>query len=201
MKHVPGHGRAALDSHHDLPRVAAGIEALAGDFAPFRALADLPMAMTAHLVFEALDAEAPATQSARVVRMIREEIGFDGLLMTDDLSMKALRGSFGERAERSLAAGCDVILHCNGDAGEMAAVAEATPRLAGRAADRAAAALALRVEPGPWDAAAAEAAFAGSGGCGPCLMISSIPRRRRPASRRRPWSSMWTASRGRSICC
>ena len=161
MKHVPGHGRATLDSHLALPRVVAPtLAALAGDFAPFRALADLPMAMTAHIVFEALDAEAPATQSARVVRVIREEIGFDGLLMTDDLSMKALGGGFGERAERALAAGCDVILHCNGDPGEMAAVVEATPRLAGRPAARAEAALARRVAPGAWDVAAAEADFA-----------------------------------------
>ncbi len=160
MKHVPGHGRATLDSHQALPRVSADVAALAGDFAPFRALADLPMAMTAHIVFEALDAEAPATQSARVVRVIREEIGFDGLLMTDDLSMKALGGGFGARAERALAAGCDVILHCNGDPGEMAAVVEATPRLAGRPAARAEAALARRVAPGAWDVAAAEADFA-----------------------------------------
>jgi beta-N-acetylhexosaminidase len=160
MKHVPGHGRATLDSHLDLPRVVAGLEALAADFAPFRALADLPMAMTAHLVYEALDPDRPATQSAVVVRSIRDEIGFDGLLMTDDLSMRALAGDFGARAERALAAGCDVVLHCNGDPAEMAAVAEATPRLAGRAAARADAALARRAAPGAWDAAAAEAEFA-----------------------------------------
>ena len=117
MKHMPGQGRAALDSHLDLPEVTAGRAALAADFAPFRALADLPMAMTAHVVYAALDREAPATQSARMVRLIREEIGFGGLLMTDDLSMKALRGSFAERAQRALAAGCDMVLHCNGDTG------------------------------------------------------------------------------------
>jgi beta-N-acetylhexosaminidase len=160
MKHVPGHGRATLDSHRDLPRVEAAAEELAADFAPFRALADLPMAMTAHIVFAALDPEAPATQSATVVRLIREEVGFDGLLMTDDLSMQALTGSFAGRAARSLAAGCDVILHCNGDPGEMAAVVEATPRLAGRAAARAEAALARRVDPVAWDAAEAEAEYA-----------------------------------------
>lgn len=160
VKHVPGHGRATLDSHLGLPRVAADRDALAGDFAPFRALADLPMAMTAHVVYEALDPAAPATQSSRVVGLIRREIGFDGLLMTDDLSMKALGGGFGERAERSLAAGCDVVLHCNGDPREMAAVVEATPRLAGRSADRAEAALARRAEPAGWDPAEAERAFA-----------------------------------------
>ena len=124
--------------------VDADRAALAEDFAPFRALADLPMAMTAHVVYAALDPDAPATQSAAVVRVIREEIGFGGLLMTDDLSMKALRGSFAERAARALAAGCDVVLHCNGDPAEMAAVAEAAPALAGRALARADAALALR---------------------------------------------------------
>lgn len=160
MKHVPGHGRATLDSHLGLPRVDAPESALAADFAPFRALADLPMAMTAHIVFAALDREAPATQSARMVRLVREEIGFDGLLMTDDLSMKALDGGFGERAARSLAAGCDVILHCNGDPAEMAAVVEATPRLAGRSAARAEAALARRVDPGAFDEGRAAAEFA-----------------------------------------
>ena len=123
-------------------------------------MADLPMAMTAHIVFDAIDPEAPATQSPRMVRLIREEIGFDGLLMTDDLSMKALGGGFGERAARSLAAGCDVILHCNGDPAEMAAVAEATPRLAGRSAERAEAALARRVAPGTSTWRRAEAEFA-----------------------------------------
>ncbi len=160
IKHMPGHGRATIDSHHDLPRVIASEVDLVADFAPFRALADLPMAMTAHLVFAALDPEAPATQSARMVRLIREEIGFDGLLMTDDLSMKALTGGFGERAERALAAGCDVVLHCNGDPAEMAAVAEATPLLDGRGAERAEAALARRIAPAAWDVGAADAEFA-----------------------------------------
>ena len=160
MKHVPGHGRATLDSHLGLPRVDVPEAALAADFAPFRAMADLPMAMTAHIVFAAVDPEAPATQSPRMVRLIREEIGFDGLLMTDDLSMKALERSLGERAARSLAAGCDVILHCNGDPAEMAAVAEATPRLAGRSAERAEAALARRVAPADFDGARAAAEFA-----------------------------------------
>ncbi len=144
MKHIPGHGRGTLDSHRELPVVTAGRTALAADFAPFRALADLPMAMTAHMVYVAVDDSAPATQSPATIRLIRDEIGFDGLLMTDDLSMHALKGSFADRALRALAAGCDMVLHCNGDPTEMAAVAEVTPLLAGRPAERAAAALALR---------------------------------------------------------
>ncbi len=146
MKHAPGHGRATLDSHLALPEVRADRAELESDLAPFRALADLPMAMTAHVVYQALDPSAPATQSAAVVRLIREEVGFDGLLMTDDLSMRALRGGFAERAARALAAGCDVILHCNGDPAEMAEVASAAPELSGAAARRAEAALALRCE-------------------------------------------------------
>jgi beta-N-acetylhexosaminidase len=146
MKHVPGHGRATLDSHLALPEVRADHAELEADLAPFRALGDLPMAMTAHVVYHALDPATPATQSAAVVRLIREEIGFDGLLMTDDLSMHALRGGFAERAARALAAGCDVIMHCNGDRAEMAEVASAAPELVGEAGRRAEAALALRAE-------------------------------------------------------
>jgi beta-N-acetylhexosaminidase len=163
MKHMPGQGRASLDSHLALPRVEATREELEADFAPFRALADLPLAMTAHVVYAALDAEAPATQSAKVIRLIREEIGFGGLLMTDDLSMQALTGETGERAARALAAGCDVVLHCNGDMGEMAALAEAAPALAGRGLERAEAALALR-RPAEADAAALAAELAAIGG-------------------------------------
>ncbi|MFO1141272.1 MAG: glycoside hydrolase family 3 N-terminal domain-containing protein [Amaricoccus sp.] len=144
MKHVPGQGRAALDSHLALPRVSAPRETLAADFAPFRALRDLPVAMTAHVVYDAIDPERPATQSPAVVEVIREEIGFGGLLLTDDLSMKALEGSFAVRAARALGAGCDVALHCNGDPAEMAEVASAVPALGGEAAARAARALALR---------------------------------------------------------
>lgn len=147
VKHMPGQGRASLDSHLALPEVTADREALEADFAPFRALADLPLAMTAHVVYRALDPARPATQSPAVVRLMREAIGFDGLLLTDDLSMKALAGGFGERAAASLAAGCDVVLHCNGDRGEMAAVAAVVPELTGRPAERAAAALALRRAP------------------------------------------------------
>ena len=163
MKHIPGHGRARVDSHLDLPRVGASRAELAADFAPFRALADVPMAMTAHIVFEAIDDQAPATLSPAMVALIRGEIGFDGLLMTDDLSMKALSGPFGTRAERALAAGVDMLLHCNGEAAEAAAVAEAAPRLTGRAAERAAAALALRRGAGAADTAALDAEFASLG--------------------------------------
>ena len=139
VKHIPGHGRATVDSHHALPTVDADRTALdATDFAAFRALADLPMAMTAHIVFSDLDADAPATQSEFVVsEIIRGTIGFDGLLMTDDLSMRALSGDFRERTMRCFAAGCDVVLHCNGDMAEMEAVAEASPELAGESLRRA----------------------------------------------------------------
>ena len=144
VKHMPGHGRAKADSHHALPRVTASLDELeAVDFAPFRALADAPMAMTAHVVFEAIDPERPATVSRRVIaEVIRGRIKFSGLLMTDDLSMRALAGDLGERARAALAAGCDVVLHCNGGRAEMAEVAGAVGELAGPAAARAAAAMA-----------------------------------------------------------
>lgn len=125
VKHIPGHGRALADSHEELPVVDAPLEELeATDFAPFRALADMPTAMTAHVVYSALDPYAPATLSPGVLRYVREVIGFGGLLISDDLSMKALSGSFAERAAKALAAGCDVALHCNGDMNEMQAVAQ-----------------------------------------------------------------------------
>jgi len=144
IKHMPGHGRAACDSHHGLPQVDADVASLrARDFAPFRALADLPMAMSAHVVFTALDPERPATQSPVVIdTVIRGEIGFDGLLMTDDLSMHALTGPFRARAEASFAAGIDIALHCNGERAEMEAVCEGTPLLGGLAERRAREALA-----------------------------------------------------------
>ncbi|WP_375463876.1 beta-N-acetylhexosaminidase [uncultured Methylobacterium sp.] len=144
MKHIPGHGRAACDSHHGLPVVEAGLDALrAQDFQPFRALADLPMAMSAHVVFSQIDPERPATQSARVVGdVIRGAIGFDGLLMTDDLSMHALTGPFRARAEAAFSAGIDVALHCNGSMAEMRAVAEGAPEMEGDRLRRAEAALA-----------------------------------------------------------
>jgi beta-N-acetylhexosaminidase len=163
IKHIPGHGRSMADSHHELPRVTASRSALeAVDFPPFAALSDMPMAMTAHVVFEAFDASAPATTSPVVVdQVIRRAIGFDGLLMSDDLSMKALGGDFQDRARRSLAAGCDVVLHCNGDRAEMAATARAVPALSGAALRRAEAAMArLPSRTEPLDEAEARAQFA-----------------------------------------
>ncbi len=128
IKHIPGHGRARADSHKELPRVETShAELSAHDFRTFRELSDAPMGMTAHVVYEAIDATAPATLSRKVIdTIIRGEIGFDGWLMSDDLSMKALSGSFEDRARASLDAGCDVVLHCNGDMDEMRAVASAT---------------------------------------------------------------------------
>ncbi|WP_336488947.1 beta-N-acetylhexosaminidase [Methylobacterium nigriterrae] len=162
MKHIPGHGRAAVDSHHGLPAVDAGREVLAAqDFRPFRALSDLPMAMSAHVVFTQIDPDRPATQSATVIRdVIRGAIGFDGLLMTDDLSMHALTGPFRARAEACFAAGIDIGLHCNGDMGEMRAVVEGAPELAGRALARAQSALArLNPQREVFDVREARAAF------------------------------------------
>ena len=149
MKHIPGHGRAHADSHMALPRVEASLTELDRDFAPFVANADLPMAMTSHVVYAAIDPEHPATTSRTVIRdIIRRRIGFDGLLMTDDLSMKALSGGFAERARDALAAGCDVILHCNGDPAEMRAVAEGASPLSAEGERRAAAAMS-RIAKGP----------------------------------------------------
>lgn len=158
MKHLPGHGRATTDSHHLLPRVTADLATLeATDFAPFRALADLPMAMTAHIVFEALDPDHPATQSATMIRVIRDRIGCDGLLMTDDLNMQALSGTLAERTARAIAAGCDIALHCKGDLAEMQAVAAAAGSMTPEALRRAAAALSQRRAPAPLDLKAADA--------------------------------------------
>ncbi|MGC1887014.1 MAG: glycoside hydrolase family 3 N-terminal domain-containing protein, partial [Stellaceae bacterium] len=121
LKHIPGHGRARVDSHHACPQVETGYEELANtDFAPFRALATMPWAMTAHIVYSAIDPQVPATLSPPVIaEVIRSEIGFDGVLVSDDLSMRALGGGLGERTRQALAAGCDLVLHCNGDPGEM----------------------------------------------------------------------------------
>ena len=162
VKHLPGHGRATADSHQKLPVVTAAKAALeATDFAAFRPLAGLPLAMTAHVVFTALDQTAPATTSPVIVReVIRGSIGFQGLLMSDDLSMAALSGSLGERTLAALAAGCDMALHCNGSMDEMRAVAEAAPVLAGDAARRAEAALARRKPAGEIDPAASRTEFA-----------------------------------------
>lgn len=138
IKHVPGHGRADVDSHHALPVVAARrAELEVTDFAPFKALAELPAAMTAHVVFTDIDASAPASTSELVTRqIIRGHMGFDGLLMSDDLSMRALAGSLRERAEAVVRAGSDLALHCNGDLAEMQEVAAGVPRLAGAALRR-----------------------------------------------------------------
>jgi beta-N-acetylhexosaminidase len=149
IKHIPGHGRAMADSHEALPVVRASrAELEAIDFAPFRDLADAPMAMTAHVVYAAIDDARPATLSPVVIeQVIRGAIGFAGLLMSDDLSMRALNGGLAERAGGALDAGCDVVLHCNGDPAEMAAVAGASRPLAGKAAARAKAALERLAEP------------------------------------------------------
>ena len=149
IKHIPGHGRARADSHHELPVVEASRADLERvDFAPFRALADLPLAMSAHVIYSAIDPASPATTSRRVVdEIIRGHIGFDGLLMSDDLSMKALSGGFAERTSAAFAAGLDMALHCNGDLSEGQAVAGAAPILAGKALDRAQRALALLGKP------------------------------------------------------
>ena len=160
LKHIPGHGRATLDSHLDMPTVDANVEILRQqDFAPFAALADLPMAMSAHVVFSALDASRPATTSPVMIRLIRDEIGFDGALMTDDLSMEALSGTMSARAEAALAAGCDLVLHCNGVAAEMADIAEACPPLSGHALVRANRALAQKGQPDDADLHALRAEF------------------------------------------
>lgn len=159
LKHIPGHGLGTLDSHHDLPRVSASRAALeALDFAAFRALSDLKWGMTAHLVFEAIDPDLPATLSPAMIRMIRDEIGFRGVLMTDDLSMNALPGPVAERAARARAAGCDIALHCNGDLDEMRAVVRAAGPLGDAGAARVAAAM-VRPAPAPLDIATAEAEF------------------------------------------
>jgi len=162
IKHIPGHGRAMADSHLELPVVTASWDDLDGrDFAPFKALSDMPMAMTAHVIYAAIDRRRPATTSRSVMRRaIRGAIGFDGLVMSDDLSMKALCGDFTERARASLAAGCDVVLHCNGGMDEMKAVVAGTGALKGRAAARARAALGrLAKAPEPFDAAEGRARF------------------------------------------
>jgi beta-N-acetylhexosaminidase len=161
LKHLPGHGRANADSHLSLPVVRASkTELQATDFAAFRPLSGLPLGMTAHVVFTAFDPVLPVTTSATMIReVIRGFIGFDGFLMGDDVSMGALSGSIGERSRASLAAGCDLILHCNGKLDEMQAVAAQAPVLVGEPARRAAAALTLRREPKPIDLAAARREF------------------------------------------
>jgi beta-N-acetylhexosaminidase len=162
IKHIPGHGRAMADSHLELPVVETGWDELeATDFATFKVCSDMPMAMTAHVIYAAIDRKRPATTSKKVMRkVVRGAIGFDGLVMSDDLSMKALSGDFTDRAKASLAAGCDVVLHCNGVMAEMKAVVDGTGALKGRAAARARAALArIARAPEPFDAAEGRARF------------------------------------------
>ncbi|AJP72041.1 beta-N-acetylhexosaminidase [Sphingomonas hengshuiensis] len=160
VKHMPGHGRALVDSHLELPRVTADDAALASDIEPFATLRDAPMAMTCHVVFDAWDAERPATLSPTVIRdVIRGRIGFDGLLMTDDIDMKALSGTAGEKAAGALAAGCDVVLDCWARMDEMVEIAgligEATPECRARL-DRAMATIAGGPEPAEFAALVAQ---------------------------------------------
>jgi beta-N-acetylhexosaminidase len=159
IKHIPGHGRAMVDSHLALPVVQTGLAELeACDFAPFRTLADQPWAMTAHVVYTAIDDSAPATISATVIRdIIRTAIGFHGVLVSDDLSMQALGGDFAHRTAAALAAGCDVVLHCNGNMSEMQAVASALRPLTALACDRIARAAAQKRTPSDFDRVAAAA--------------------------------------------
>ncbi len=159
IKHIPGHGRAAADSHHDLPVVetaAAELEKM--DFPPFQALGHMPWAMTAHVVYTALDKDNPATTSEKVIRdTIRGSLGFDGVLVSDDIGMKALSGSFAERAAAALAAGCDLVLHCSGDMTEMEDAAGGAGPLTGAAVARLGRGEAMLDAPADWDEAAARA--------------------------------------------
>jgi beta-N-acetylhexosaminidase len=159
MKHMPGHGRATADSHHALPVVDADLATLGtSDFVPFAALADLPMAMTSHVVYTAIDPDNPATTSKAVIGdIIRKRINFAGLLMSDDVSMGALSGDYADRAAAIFGAGCDIVLHCNGRIEEMRAIAGAAPVLAGEAGERAARALQMRTMPLPFDRQAGRA--------------------------------------------
>ncbi|WP_300055503.1 beta-N-acetylhexosaminidase [uncultured Roseobacter sp.] len=157
LKHIPGHGRATLDSHFGLPRIDADAATLmAEDFAPFKALADLPMGMTAHLVYDAFDTQ-PATLSPKIMKVIRDDIGFDNLIMTDDASMKALSGTIEEITTGALAAGCDVVLHCNAPLDQRKRVAEAAGEMTDAAQARAERALSFRNPPDDIDIDAARA--------------------------------------------
>lgn len=144
VKHMPGQGRALVDSHADLPRISASLSDLkAQDFAPFAAMSDMPMGMTAHAIFETIDPDEPATTSATVIaEIIRGHIGFDGLLMSDDISMDALSGDYFDRSRRILAAGCDIVLHCHGIMEQLRDVARACPEAGAETQARSAAALA-----------------------------------------------------------
>ncbi|MFZ1991370.1 MAG: beta-N-acetylhexosaminidase, partial [Alphaproteobacteria bacterium] len=149
IKHMPGHGRATLDTHEALPRVSTPRAELSRtDFAPFKALNDQALGMSAHVIFETIDPDLPATLSPKVIsEIIRGEIGFQGLLMTDDLNMNALQGTVASRASRALSAGIDVILHCNGKLGDMEEIAKIVPKLAGKSKARADAAIQLLKRP------------------------------------------------------
>jgi beta-N-acetylhexosaminidase len=193
LKHIPGHGRARADSHERLPVVKTPrAELEPRDFAAFQPLSRLPMAMTAHVVFSDIDPLAPATTSVTMVReVIRGFIGFQGLLMSDDIAMGALSGSTAVRTQAALAAGCDVVLHCNGKIAEMRQVAAHAPALSGEAAARATAALALRTEPEPFDQAEGRRTFAALIASGrPVYARRTIRKRRRArplgTARRRP---------------
>ena len=138
IKHMPGHGRARADSHVELPVVDADRGSLEEfDFHPFRALSDMPWAMTAHVMYTAIDPDAPATISARLIgEVVRRFIGFDGVLISDDLAMSALEGSLADRAQAALAAGCDLVLHCTGERAGMAQIADAIGTISETAAVR-----------------------------------------------------------------
>lgn len=168
VKHIPGQGRAAVDSHYVLPVVEADVDALERtDFMPFRALADLPAAMTSHTVFSAVDPMNPATTSAAVIRdIIRERIGFDGLLFSDDVSMNALAGRHRERGKAIFHAGCDIVLHCSGRMEDMQAIADVAPLLSGKTRTRVDRMMALARTPEPLDRAAAREEFMSLTGAG-----------------------------------
>jgi beta-N-acetylhexosaminidase len=153
MKHAPGQGRATRDSHKELPIIATDLATLTvSDFVPFSELADLPMAMTAHVVLSAVDPRNPATVSRAVIRdIIRQRIGFDGLLVSDDVSMNAISGDYSARASAIYDAGCDLVLHCNGRTEEMRRIGDAAPALEGKPLERAVRALAHRKDPAPFD--------------------------------------------------
>lgn len=156
LKHIPGHGRAMVDSHESLPTVDVSLEELrATDFPPFKELADLPFGMTAHVLYTAIDNEEVATLSKKAIRLIREELGFDGVLMSDDVSMKALSGGLGKISARSIEAGCDVALHCNGKMDEMEEIAAMVGELSDEAVRRADKAYAMLQKKLPFDVAVA----------------------------------------------
>ena len=164
IKHLPGHGRARADSHLELPVVDTSRDELERtDFVPFRALAQAPLGMTAHVVYTDIDPDAPATTSKLVIgEIVRGSIGFDGALMTDDLGMRALKGSCTERVRGAIAAGCDLVLHCNRDMDEMREVADATPVLSGKALERTERAMAALQRPKPYQVAEGQARVDGA---------------------------------------